>query len=347
MGAFAPFLLSLAIFPGWDRPLETLALFVVIEVVVSNFVEPFLYGEQTGLSSVAILVSAVFWTTLWGPIGLVLSTPLTVCLVVMGRHVPRLAFLNTLLGDEPVLTPDTHFYQRLLAMDHQEAKEVLESTLKQKTLEELYDTVLIPAMSLAEQDRHSNELDDATEQFICQSTRELIEELFEISNRQQASDAPSGNGHSISEAAASPIVRARFPAKILCLPVRDEADEIVAIMVAQALQRSGHDAQSTSIANAGEMLEEVSRFKPDIICLSALPPFAVQHARSLYGKLRSQSRNYKIVIGLWKFAGDLKQVSKRIGIIQEDAVFTSLTEIVQAASGVTEAEIAAETETVK
>ena len=109
-----------------------LGIFVVIEIVVANFIEPMLYGSKTGISSLAILVAAVFWTFIWGPIGLVLSTPLTVCLVVMGRHVPNMRFLNVLLGDEPVLSPDVHYYQRLLATDHEEARQVLKRTSERK-----------------------------------------------------------------------------------------------------------------------------------------------------------------------------------------------------------------------
>jgi predicted PurR-regulated permease PerM len=179
LGGIMPLLLSLAVFDGWTRPLMVLALFVFTELIVSNLLEPMLYGIHTGISSLAILVAAIFWTAIWGPIGLVLSTPLTVCLLVVGRHVPRLRFLQILLGDEPALTPDSRFYQRLLAMDHDEARQVLEKCLEGKTLEELYDSVLIPALSLAEQDRHQNRLEDEHQKFICQSTRELIDEFWE------------------------------------------------------------------------------------------------------------------------------------------------------------------------
>src|ERR1700686_4112166 len=166
MGATLPILFSLAVFDGWTKTLIIMGVFVVIELVVSSFVEPILYGAHTGISALAILFAAVFWALLWGPIGLVLSTPLTVCLVVMARHVPHMGFLHVILGDEPVLPPEAQFYQRLLATDENEAKHVLESYLKDKSLEDLYDLVLIPALSLVEQDRHRNELDEATETFI-------------------------------------------------------------------------------------------------------------------------------------------------------------------------------------
>ena len=192
LGGIMPLLLSLAVFDGWTRPLIVLGLFVFTELIVSNLVEPLLYGIHTGISSLAILVAAIFWTAIWGPIGLVLSTPLTVCLLVVGRHVPRLRFLQILLGDEPALTPDSRFYQRLLAMDHEEARQVLEKYLEGKTLEELYDSVLIPALSLAEQDRHENRLEDANQKFICQSTRELIDEFWEPRSEERATAVDDG-----------------------------------------------------------------------------------------------------------------------------------------------------------
>src|SRR6202035_205468 len=120
-----------------------------LKVVVSTFVEPTLYGVHTGISSLAILVAAIFWALLWGPVGLILSTPLTVCLMLMGRYVPELAFLEILLGDEPVLSPQAHFYQRLLATDSDEARDLAEAYKKENTLGGLYDSVLIPALSLA------------------------------------------------------------------------------------------------------------------------------------------------------------------------------------------------------
>jgi predicted PurR-regulated permease PerM len=126
LAAILPILLSLAIFATWSQPVETLLLYLIVELVVANFLEPLLYGANTGISSFAILFAAIFWALIWGPIGLLLSTPLTVCLVVIGRHVPTLNFLNVLLGDQPVLSPEAHYYQRLLASDQAEAKHVLE-----------------------------------------------------------------------------------------------------------------------------------------------------------------------------------------------------------------------------
>src|SRR5262249_36248739 len=142
-----------------------------------NFIEPLMYGNSTGISPIGIIASAVFWTWLWGPVGLLLATPLTVCLVVLGRYVTRLEFLSVILSDEPVLPPATRFYQRMLTGDTVEAKEITEKFLKGKSLEELYDQVLIPALTLAEEDRHSGKLDHGREQSLLHNTRQLVDEL--------------------------------------------------------------------------------------------------------------------------------------------------------------------------
>ncbi len=333
LGGIMPLLLSLAVFDGWTRPLIVLGLFVFTELIVSNLVEPLLYGIHTGISSLAILVAAIFWTAIWGPIGLVLSTPLTVCLLVVGRHVPRLRFLQILLGDEPPLTPDSRFYQRLLAMDHEEARQVLEKCLEGKTLEELYDSVLIPALSMAEQDRHENRLEDAHQKFICQSTRELIDEFWEPRSEERAAAVDGGQDGRASSVMA---LRDRQSQKIVCLPARDEADEIVAIMLAQVLETAGHQAQFIPLGTAAEMLAQVKEEKPDVVCISALPPFAIPHARTLYAKLRGQDSSLRIIVGLWNFSDDPLKVSRRLGLAEGARAFATLSELRQALEGTLE-----------
>jgi len=329
LGGIMPLLLAMAVFPGWSQALLTFVLFLVTELVVSNLVEPMLYGAHTGISSLAILVAAIFWTAIWGPIGLVLSTPLTVCLLVVGRHVPQLRFLHILLGDEPALTPDSRFYQRLLAMDHEEARGVLEQHLKETTLEDLYDSVLIPALSLAEQDRHRNRLADETEKFISQSTRELIDELWEP--RSAEGSISAGETESApAESAGAAFDHAR---RILCLPARDEADEIVGTMLAQVLERAGHEAQCLPLSTTEEMLAQVKSEKPEVVCISALPPFAIPHVRSLFAKLHAQNPKLQIIVGLWRFSGDPSKLNRRLGLAEGFTAFTTLAEIVEALQG--------------
>jgi hypothetical protein len=156
IAATFPMVMAMAVFPGWSQVGLTFALFLLLEITIVNVIEPWLYGMHTGISSLAILVAAIFWGMLWGPVGLILSTPLTVCLILLGRYVPQLNFLEILLGDEPVLSPQAHFYQRLLALDDEEARKIADKYLKENPLGNLYDSVLIPALSLAEQDRHMN-----------------------------------------------------------------------------------------------------------------------------------------------------------------------------------------------
>ena len=177
VSALLPFALSLAVFDNWTHPLLVLLLFATLELVTSNFVEPWLYGIHTGISALALLLTAVFWTVLWGPEGLILSTPLTVCVVVLGRYLPQFSFLHVLLGDEDALAAEARFYQRLLAMDDQEAKAVADVYLREHSLAQLYDVVIIPALTIAEQDRHKGALESTREEFLFLSIREMMAEL--------------------------------------------------------------------------------------------------------------------------------------------------------------------------
>ena len=329
LSAVLPILLSLAIFPTWTGPVATIGLYLIVEILVGNLLEPLIYGAHTGISSFAILFAAIFWTLIWGPIGLLLSTPLTVCLVVLGRHVPALSFLNIMLGDQPVLSPEAHYYQRLLASDQAEAKEVLEDYLKTNSLEDLYDSVLIPALALAEQDRHHDDLDEITEQFICKSTKELLDELGDKSREPAAAEVQKA--HSDLAALSAPKIRVHHPAhvtSVVCIPARDEADEIVGIMLAQLLERAGYQSQAISIGTTAEMLAQIKEAAPDIVCISALPPFALLHARDLYKRVRANVPNAKIIVGLWKFSGDPIKAAARFNIVGDDKLAITLVQTV-------------------
>jgi predicted PurR-regulated permease PerM len=328
LGGIMPLLLSMAVFDGWSKPLLVLGLFVITELAVSNLVEPMLYGAHTGISSLAIVMAAIFWTAIWGPIGLVVSTPLTVCLLVVGRHAPQLRFLHILLGDEPPLTPESRFYQRLLAMDYEEAREVLQKCLNEMSLEELYENVLIPALGLAEQDRHQNLLQDENERFISQSTRELIDELWEPRNGETALESEGVRGETTLRAAAPDSTRSL---NILCVPARDEADEIVGTMLAQLLQRAGHQAECLEVGSAEHMLAQIPKQKPDLVCISALPPFAIPAVRALYGRMHGQNPDQKIIVGLWHFSGDSTKLARRLALRDDSRAFTTLAEVIHEA----------------
>jgi predicted PurR-regulated permease PerM len=328
LGGILPLLLSFAIFDGWVKPLETFAVFVVTEVVVSNFLEPALYGAYTGISSMAILLAAIFWTAIWGPVGLVLCTPITVCAVVIGRHIPSLGFLTVLLGDEPTLTPDTRYYQRLLAMDHEEAKHVLESYLQSKPLEDLYDSVLVPALSLSERDRHRDRLDKSSSEFITSNTRRIVTELFEERRNQRPGAAPDeALGAADAEFSAhSEEINAprRKTLRIVCVPARDEADEIVATMLCQLLDRAGYAPECISLARISAMVMKTVQAAPDVVCISALPPYALSHAKSAYSQLRAHLPETDILLGIWNYPGDVERLASRIGVADNHRVAVTL-----------------------
>lgn len=323
-----PTIFSMAVFHGWKQTLLIVALFFCLEVVTANFIEPHLYGKHTGLSSLAILVAAVFWTLIWGPIGLILSVPMTVCLVVVGSHVPDLEFLKVLLGAQPVMRPETHYYQRLLANDEHEAAQVLETYLKEHSLEDLYDTVLIPALALSEQDRHRNILDDSTVAFIDQTTRELVEELG-IHAMEETRPSENTAATANEDLVAVPVA----PKNIVCVPTRDSADEIVAIMLAQLLERAGHRAEALSAQNIDRTLADVSRMKPDIAYLSALPPYGLSQERRLYRKLRNSLPDLKIVPSLWHYGGDPVKAAREISDGEDGEVLTTLAAAVALTDG--------------
>jgi hypothetical protein len=321
IGALLPTALSLAVFNGWTRTLLIMAIFFCMELTTANVLEPQVYGKHTGLSSLAILVAAIFWALIWGPVGLILSVPLTVCLVVVGAHVPNLEFLTVLLGDQPVMQPQAHYYQRLLANDQREASQVLEAYLKDSSLVDLYDAVLIPALNLAEQDRHRNTLDDSTVAFITQTTKDLVEEFGLRIDDAKPSDVATEVG------AASLTLR-----KFACLPVRDDADELVGVMLTQLLERAGYSTIAIPIGSVDGMLAEVARAEPEVVCLSALPPYAVSHARGIYRRLRSQHPTIKIIIGLWNYAEDPVKAASDISGGEQNLICTTLAQTILQAS---------------
>ena len=188
IAAAMPIGLSMAISTGWVAPILTVGLFIALELFSNNVLEPWLYGKNTGVSPVAILVAAVFWLWLWGPVGLLLATPLTVCLLVVGKHFPQLSFLGIVLGSEPVFEPKKRVYQRLLAGDQEEADELLEDLLQDKPLAEVYDTALIPALALAETHWHRGEVNDGKHKFIMESLKEMIQDRIDRQQETQAQE---------------------------------------------------------------------------------------------------------------------------------------------------------------
>jgi predicted PurR-regulated permease PerM len=322
IAAVMPIAISLAVFDGWLQPALVLGLFIVNELISNNFIEPWLYGSSTGISTIGILASAVFWTWIWGPIGLVLATPLTVCLTVVGRHVPQLAFFNVMLSDQETLAPHSRFYQRLLALDPEEATEVAEEYLATTSLADLYDTVLLPALSLAEQDRHRGNLDDAKEQFILQATREIVDDIGE-----RIAKATDEVAHATERA---PCIGPAAKARVLCLPARDEADELAGMMLVQLLCQRGIAARVISTKTlSGEMLDQVEAESCVAVCVSALPPFAATHARYLSKRLKLRFPHLRIVVGLWQTVDIGERTRERLTATGIDMLVTTLADAVK------------------
>jgi predicted PurR-regulated permease PerM len=309
ISATLPLALSLAVFDGWLRPVLVFLLVAGLELSTANFVEPWLYGTRVGISSLALLVTTVFWTVLWGPAGLILSTPLTVCVVVLGRYFPQLSFFHTLLGDEPVLAPEAQIYQRLLAMDQTEAQAVVDEFLKGRPLVELYDLVLVPALSMAEQDRHKGAIDAAREEFLFLSINEMVVELSEYRH----ADATDDSNH-----------------RIVCLPAHDRADEITSAMLAQILDQKGFATLSLPLGSSlQECLASIGSDPGDVVCISALPPYAFTPARAMCKQIRELSPKLKVVVCVWGFSGDAQKAMARFERTQPDRLSTSLAEALE------------------
>lgn len=272
-----PIMLSFAVDSGWTLPLLCIALFVAVELFSNNVVEPWLYGSATGLSSLAIIVAAVVWTTLWGPIGLLLATPLTVCLVVLGRHVPQLHFLEVMLGDRPVLPDEAKIYQRLLARDPTEATEIAEERLGKSTPVELADGLLLPVLSLAEQDRQRGTLNPEGRQAVAEGMAGLLDELADTTVPGDA--AP----------------------RVLCVGARNNLDESAAGLLAYLLAARGIHADVVPCEKAStRAIASLGTAGVDAVVLSSLNPSALGHCRRMMRRLRMHfGPRVPILLCLW------------------------------------------------
>jgi predicted PurR-regulated permease PerM len=309
---------TLAIFTSWWHPLWVFLLFAVLEIAIANFVEPYLYGSHTGISALALVTMALVWTLLWGWPGLVVSTPLTVCLIVFGRYLPQMSFVHILLGEEAELAPEAKFYERLLATDQTEAHHIADKFLESHNLVDLYDNVLMPALTMTEQDRHKGVLDDVRCSYLFQSATELIAELTDY--RSPAA----------METPCPPDTQPTRVIPVVCVPANDQADEIAATMFAQLLEQCGHKTLLLpAAALSGEILSRLSDEPETILCISAVPPFAFAHARKLALRLRQSLPENRIVIGLWGSGGDRDKLRERFGQARPDGIVGSLQEAME------------------
>ncbi|HSU54481.1 MAG TPA: AI-2E family transporter [Candidatus Dormibacteraeota bacterium] len=320
-GALLPVLLSFAISTSWFTPLITIGLFVGLEAIVSNFVEPWVYGANTGVSPIALIISAVFWTWLWGPVGLVLSTPLTVCLAVMGRHVPRLEFLGILLSEDQALAPHEEFYHRVLSFSTDSAEEFVTKYVETESLTALYDNVLIPAIGAVEIDAHRGSITAEQRTSALQRVHEIIDDF-------------SGSDASHSDAEEQKIELAKAASatgsRVVCLPASAYCDELAGEMLAQLLRNQGFEAENVPARlKHEELIDRAVEVQPECICVSVVPPTSIAQARHLASAIRERLKNVTILVGAWSARFDAEKLRQRLHGAHVNDVAVSLEDAVQ------------------
>jgi predicted PurR-regulated permease PerM len=321
VSALLPSALSLAVFPGWVQPFLVIGLILLLELSIYMVLEPLLYGQSAGVSAVALLVAAAFWTWLWGPVGLLLATPLTVCLGVLSKYVPQLEFVGMLMGDEPALGTYTSYYQRLVAKDDDEAAELVDEYLQTHTLDEVYDDLLLPALTSAKRDRAQDALTDEDVQFVVQATRAIVEDLGV--RQSQAATLPADAPELLVGVRVAPLP----PVRIFGCPAHDAADELALQMFKQLLDptRVALEVVSPEVLTA-EVLSLVEQQRVGLVCIAALPPGAVPPTRYLCKRLRVRFPELKIVVGHWGFLGNIQEDRTRLLSAGADEVAMTLRE---------------------
>ncbi len=316
LAALFPAILAFAIDPGWSMLFWVLGLLAVAELFSSNVVEPWLYGSSTGLSTLAIMSAAIFWTTLWGTVGLILATPLTVCLVVIGRYVPQLQFLGILLGSDPVLKPDEQLYQRLLAGNVEGAVEIAEAFAEEKSAQAFYDEIAIPALRLAENDRQRSAADGTYKQIVADSMIAVVRELSDhVGPKHASADLASAN---------------RLPIRALgnphlCIGGRTDLDFAAAEMVAQVVAERGIGARvlpPISISQHG--INQLDLAGVEVVCLSYLHNEPDAYVRFAARRLKKRAPCLKVVVCLWNGPALRRQTEGLAERLDADSVVFSV-----------------------
>jgi predicted PurR-regulated permease PerM len=281
-----PAALAFAQFPGWWQLVTTLALFLGLDLLVANVIEPIVIGAKTGVSSMAMLVSAIFWAWLWGPVGLVLSTPLTVCLAVLGKHVPRLSNLAVMLDDQPALEDQLILYHRLLSGDEEEAQEILDKRFREKTRAQVFDEIIIPALLLADRDRARGEISESDHQHVVRTIRALADTASEAS-RDSGAPAPLGENRRLQ--------------RVVGVSARTVTDETIWEMLAQLVDPA--KVQLESVGSSYLASDVTSREPagaspdlPDLVCVISVPPGGLAQARYLCRRLRTKLPQTPILV---------------------------------------------------
>jgi predicted PurR-regulated permease PerM len=292
LGASAPILVSLAALQGWTRPLWVVGLFVGLELFTNLVLETVLYAGAAGVSQVALLVSVAFWTWLWGPLGLLMATPLTVCLVVLGKHVPGLEFVETLMADTPALAPEYGYYQRLLARDQSEAADLIERHIKTDTPRSVYDALLLPALNYAERDRLEARLSPDEETAVVDATRELISDAAESIRRL--------NPEPPAPADDPPRPGPRTPLRVLGCAINGVTDELALAMLVHLVDDLPIAVDITAARmQASELVSLVQEREFSVVCFADLPPSPPSKTRYLVKRLRAAFPEVRILVGRW------------------------------------------------
>jgi AI-2E family transporter len=319
--AIMPSALSLVVFQGWLWPLVIVGLFLGLELVNNMVLEPLLYGESAGVSGVGLLVAIAFWTWLWGPIGLVLATPLTVCVVVLAKYVPGMDFIAVLMGDQPALESNISYYQRLLAMDQAEAAEIVEEHCETHPQEQIFDAVLIPALNYARRDRELGRLTEEGEQFIFRATREILEDLKSLKPESSSEASDSEKVTMAANDFTAPLPKVR----ILGCPARDEADELALHMFRRLLDSTRYDIEVMSEAVlTSEVVALIGEKSPAVIFIATVSPGGLAQTRYLCKRLRAQFPFLKIAVGRWGMGSEdssniLRAGADRVGATMIEA----------------------------
>jgi predicted PurR-regulated permease PerM len=300
VAAFFPVLLSIVVAQGWMHTVLVLILFLALEAFTANVIEPWLFGQSIGVSPVALLIAAVFWTWIWGPIGLVLSTPLTACLAVLGKYVPAFEFFHVLLGDEERLDAHVLYYQRLLAHDPDEAADLVDEYLADHSTLDLCDRLLIPALALAKLDRSRDKITAGELDSILKSTREIFDNVI----------YEGGAGGKPDE--TEPEENA---AKILVLgcPASDEVDHLALYLFSCLLPRSHCELKLLSADKlSGEIVARVSEENPGVIIIASLPPRGGVYTNYLCKRIRARFSEVFILVGCWGWNQDGDKIRRRL-----------------------------------
>ncbi len=294
LAAGGPILVSLAALQGWRGPLEVVAFFAALELFTNLVLETMLYAGAAGVSQVALLVSVAFWTWLWGPLGLLMATPLTVCLVVMGKHVPGLQFFSTLMADEPPLAPEDGYYQRLLARDLSEAADLIETHLKSEPAGTVYDALILPALNYAERDRIEQRLTPEEEAALIDATRELIADAALAAQKIASREAETDR---VVDAA---LPGRREPLPMLAYAANGVADEVALTMLGHLVEDLPVTLEITRTRMlAADVVALIQEREFSIVCIADLPPSPSSKTRYLVKRLRAAFPDLRIVVGRW------------------------------------------------